>query len=245
MRAPVVRARGRRRSLHARSAIARYTRGGGHARMRATTFLSLLFAAAAGTAGVVTACANGGDVSSYSGGDDGGGAGDATIDGGEGSTPTGDGGTQDVGTGVDVFMCTPVGPTSDCTMAMNLGMLTPGQMTTAAGNIATLDGQAFFAVSFTGNATPTYHPLIALADGGSEFAFDILSDCNGVVLTCDDGDASGSTTWEEFYADASSFASDAFIPIPPAGDDGGVVVRVYRRAGMPLSCNQYALTVSQ
>ncbi|HEX8794162.1 MAG TPA: hypothetical protein VF765_24635 [Polyangiaceae bacterium] len=212
--------------------------------MRATTYLSLFLAAAAGTAGVVTACANGGDDTGYTAGDDGGSGGDATT-GGDGSMTMGDGGTQDGDAGVDVFMCTPVGPTSDCTMAMNLGTLTPGQMTNAMGNIATLDGQAFFAVSFTGNGQPTYHPLITLDDGGSEFAFDILSDCNGFVLTCDDGDASGSTTWEQYYVDASDYTRDVFVPIPPAGDDGGVVVRVYRRTGMPLSCNQYSLTVSQ
>lgn len=210
--------------------------------MRATTYLSLFLAAVAGTAGVVTACANGGD-DNYSAGDDAALEGDAAA-GGDGSRTTGDGGMQDADAGVDVFMCTPVGPSSDCTMAMNLGTLTPGQMTTATGNIATLDGQAFVAVSFTGNAMPAYHPMIALADGGSEFAFDILSDCNGAVLTCADGDAMGTSTWEQFYLDAA-FSSDAFIAIPPAGDDGGVVVRIYRRTGMPLSCNQYALTVSQ
>lgn len=212
--------------------------------MRATTFLSVFLAAVAGTAGVVTACANGGDDSNYGSGDDGGLGGDATIDG-EASTTTGDGGTQDGDTGVDVFMCTPVGPPSDCTMAMNLGILTPGQMVNATGNIATMDAQAFVAVSFTGNNQPTYHPLITLDDGGSEFAFDILSDCNGVVLTCDDGDAMGSSTWEQYYLDAADYMRDVFIPIPPAGDDGGVVVRIYRRTGMPLSCNQYSLTVSQ
>ena len=213
--------------------------------MRATTYLSLFLAAGAAAAGVVTACANGGDDDGYTAGDDGGSGGDATTNG-DGPTTTGDGGgTQDGGAGVDVFMCTPVGPPSDCTMAMNLGTLTPGQTATATGNIAMVDGQAFVTVSFTGNVTPTYHPLITFADGGSEFAFDILSDCNGLVLTCDDGDASGSTAWEQFYADGADFSSDAFVPIAPAGDDGGVVIRIYRRDGMPLSCNQYALTVSQ
>jgi hypothetical protein len=215
--------------------------------MRATTYLSLLFAVAAGTVGVVTACANGGDDEYTGSGDDGGGGlGDATTDG-EAGTTTGDGGMQDGDAGIDVFTCTAMGPSSDCTMAMNLGTLTPGQMVTATGNIATMDGQAYVAVSFTGNLTPTYHPQIALAEGGSEFAFDILSDCNGTVLMCPDevdDDAMGSSTWEEFYADAD-FKSDAFIPIPPAGDDGGVLVRIYRRSGMPITCDQYALTVSQ
>jgi hypothetical protein len=130
-------------------------------------------------------------------------------------------------------------------MAMNLGTLMQGQMMTAMGNIATTGGQAYVAVSFTGNLTPTYHPQIALTQGASEFAFDVLSDCNGTVLTCGEGDAAmGASTWEEFYADAD-FAHDAFIPIQPTGNNGGVVVRIYRRTGMPLSCNPYTLTVSE
>jgi hypothetical protein len=216
--------------------------------MRATTYLSLLFAAVAATAGAVAACANGGDDSGFTGGDDGGGLGDATTDGDD-ATPTGDGGTKGGDTGgPDVFTCTPVGPSSDCTMAMSLGTLMPGQMVSATGNIAMTGGQAYVAVSFTGNTTPTYHPLIALTEGGTEFAFDVLSDCTGTLLTCADDDAGddamGTSTWEEFYADAD-FSSDAFIAIPPAGNSGGVLVRIYRRSGMPLSCNQYALTVSQ
>jgi hypothetical protein len=212
--------------------------------MRAITYLSLFLAAATGTAGVVTACANGGGGDDDFAGGGEGGVGDATTNGD--GTMMGDGGTQDGDTGVDVFMCTPMGPPSDCTMAMNLGTLMPGQMVSATGNIATDAGEAYVAVSFTGNLTPTYHPLIALAEGGSEFAFDILSDCNGTVLTCGEGDAAiGNSTWEEFYADGADFSSDAFVPIQPTGDDGGVVVRIYRRSGMPLSCNTFALTVSQ
>ncbi len=217
--------------------------------MRATTYLSLLFVAVAGAAGAAAACANGGDDTSYTG-DDGGGSGDATT--GDGTAPTGDGGTQrDADAGRDVFMCTPVGPSSDCTMPMNLGTLTPGQTLSANGNIAMAGGQAFVAVTFSGNLVPSYHPQIALAEGGTEFAFDVLSDCSGSLLTCPDEEAgtddagSGTSTWEEYYADGAAFTSDAFVPIQPAGNNGGVVVRIYRRSGMPLSCNQYSLSVSE
>lgn len=219
--------------------------------MRATTYLSLLLLAVAGTAGAAAACATGGD-GTYAGGDaggDDGGYGDAA--GGDGASTMGDGGMHGADSARDAFMCTPMGPSSDCTMAMNLGTLTPGQMLSATGNIATAGGQAYVAVTFTGNVTPTYHPQIALSEGGAEFAFDVLSDCTGALLTCPDDEAAaddagtGTSTWEEFYADGAAFTSDAFVPIQPAGDDGGVVVRIYRRAGMPLSCNQYALTVSE
>jgi len=204
--------------------------------MRATTFLSLVFGTVASAAVVVTACANGGDDSNYSGDD--GGLGDATT-GGDGPK-TGDGAHGDTG-----LACTPVGPSSDCTMPTSLGTLTPGQMVNTTGNIATAGGQAYVTVSFAGNLTPAYHPQIALTEGESEFAFDILSDCSGTALACGDGDAAtGNATWEDFYGDAADFASDAFVPIE-TGNDGGVVVRIYRRTGLPLSCNQYALTVSE
>lgn len=221
--------------------------------MRATTHLTLLFAAVAGSAGVAAACANGGDDTSYTGGGDDGGSGDGTA--GDGTTTMGDGGDggrQGADSAPDVPMCTPTGPSSDCTMAMNLGTLTPGQMLSATGNIATAGGQAYVAVTFSGNTTPAYHPQITLADGGTEFAFDVVSDCSGTLVTCADsldddaGDdaGTGTLTWEEYYADAA-FTSDHFVPIQPSGNDGGVLVRVYRRSGMPPSCNQYSLTVSE
>lgn len=59
----------------------------------------------------------------------------------------GDGGTRGADATPDVFTCTPAGPSDDCTMAMNLGTLTPGQMLSATGNIATAGGQAYVAVS--------------------------------------------------------------------------------------------------
>jgi hypothetical protein len=131
---------------------------------------------------------------------------------------------------------------------MDLGALMPGQMATASGNIVPVGSQAYVTVTFTGNASPGYHPQIALTTGATEFAFDVMSDCSGTVLDCDDQtDAgAGTSTWEEYYDDGGDFSNlDAFVPIPPSGDDGGVVVRVFRRAGQPASCNQYTLTVSE
>ena len=75
------------------------------------------------------------------------------------------------------------------------------------------------------------------------------SDCSGTaVLGCDDlmNAAAGTSTWEEFYGDGGDFSNaDAFVPIPPSGNDGGVLVRIYRRPGQPATCNQYTLTVSE
>jgi hypothetical protein len=132
---------------------------------------------------------------------------------------------------------------------MDLGVLQPGQMASASGNIVPVGSQAFVSVTFSENATPGYHPQIALTTGGTEFAFEVESDCSGTaVLGCDDlmDAAAGTSTWEEFYGDGGDFSNaDAFVPIPPSGNDGGVLVRIYRRPGQPATCNQYTLTVSE
>lgn len=216
--------------------------------MRASTTLSLIVLAVASVAAAVVACAGGSD--DYYGGAEGGGDDGGGGDGTTGDGASGDGGTQTDGSSRDVFNCSPVGPSNMCATAMDLGMLTQGQSMMVNGNIATAGGQAYVAMSFSGNTLPGYHPQIALTMGATEFAFDVLSDCNGATLFCDDEEAAtGMSTWEEFYSDAGDAADfsnvDAFAPIPPSGDDGGVVVRIYRRTGKPLTCNPYVLTVSE
>lgn len=208
--------------------------------------MALLGVAAAGLA-VVVACASGGDDTATGSGDDGGGVGD---DGSIGPGDDGGGGTKDGGGGGgDAWHCTPMGPPSTCASAMDLGTLSPGQMATASGNLASLTGEAYVSVTFSGNTLAAYHPLITMSSGATEFAFDVLTDCTGTVAVCDDFEAgvpANLSTWEEFYGDASDFANaDAFIPVPPSGNDGGLLVHIYRRSGKPLSCNNYTLTVSE
>jgi len=219
------------------------TVGARAARIPAILWIVLL-ALAAATGVTVFACASGGADQANVSGDDGGGDG---AGGGPDATSTGDGGHVDAGCG-SACQCSPTGPPSSCAAAMDLGVLQPGQMASATGNIVPVGSQAYVSVTFTGNATQGYHPQIALTTGETEFAFDVASDCSGTLLGCDDqSDASsGTSTWEEYYEDGGDFTNaDAFVPIPPSGDDGGVIVRVYRRPGQAASCNQYTLTVSE
>jgi len=221
----------------------------GAARVPAILSIVLLGTASAAAAAFL-ACANGGGDEAYAGGTDdgGGGAGDGpSLSDGPDATSAGDGGGDaDGGCGV-ACQCTPQGPPSSCASAMSLGALQPGQMATASGNIVPAGSQAYVSITFTGNASPGYHPQIALTSGATEFAFDVVSDCSGTLVTCDDQNdgSSGNATWEEYYGDGGDFANDAFVPIPPAGNDGGVIVRIYRRTGQPASCNQYTLTASE
>ena len=211
--------------------------------------LAIVLLALASAAGVaVVACASGGGDEAYVGTGDGG-DGDGGG-GGSDAASTGDGGhPADGGCGA-ACQCSSMGPPGTCAAAMSLGALQPGQMTSASGNIVPSGAEAWVSVTFTGNTSPSYHPQIALTSGATEFAFDVMSDCSGTVLSCDDeadaGPGSGTATWEEFYGDGGDFSNaDAFVPIPPSGNDGGVVVRVYRRTGQPASCNQYTLSVSE
>ena len=206
----------------------------------------VLLALASATGVAVVACANGGgDDQAYGSGTDDGGDG---AGGGSDATSTGEGGHPlDAGCG-SACQCTSTGPPSSCAAAMSLGALQPGQMASASGNIAPAGSQAYVSVTFTGSASQGYHPQIALTMGAMEFEFDVMSDCSGTALTCDDeaGSSSGTSTWEEYYGDGGDFSNpDAFVPIPPSGDDGGVIVRVYRRTGQAATCNKYTLTVSE
>jgi hypothetical protein len=194
----------------------------------------------------VVACASGGDAPvdlGDGGGDEGGiGSGDGGSggDGGDATTKTGDGGCG------AACNCSAMGPPSSCAAAMSLGTLSVGQTASATGNLVTTTAEAYVSVSFTDNVNLAYHPTIALTQGASEFAFDVISDCSGSFLECADDEAgSSATTWEEFYADASDADPDVFVPIMPAGDDGGVIIRIHRQSGKSASCNTYQLTISE
>jgi hypothetical protein len=210
--------------------------------------LALATATAAGVAILACASGGGGGDDVYGGGtDDGGGGGDG-AGGGPDARTTGDGGHPVEAGCPTACPCGPMGPPSSCTAAMSLGTLTPGQMASASGNIVPATSQAYVSVTFTGNTSPGYHPQIALTTGAMEFAFDVTSDCAGTLLGCDDqtDGGAGLSTWEEYYGDGGDFSNpDAFVPIAPSGNDGGVIVRVYRRTGQAATCNQYTLTVSE
>ena len=215
-----------------------------------------LLVAGALAAALAAACATGVDNTS---GDDGGG--DDSISPPDGIAPSEGGlgpeGSQVDRMGVDVPTCTASGPATTCAAPATLGPLMPTQMMTSTGNLVPLGQDAYLSVAFTGNTSASYHPSINLTQGATEFVFDVLSDCSGTTLPCGDpegglpeaGASTGLTTWEvqytggDFTSEAAAGTDGAFEPIPAVGSGGTVIVHVYRRAGLPLSCNQYTLTV--
>jgi hypothetical protein len=209
--------------------------------------VAVLLAVGSIAGSLAAACASGTEVDSP---DDAGDGGDGTLsDDGPGS----EGGYADRG-GRDVVTvtCTPSGPPTTCAAPTNLGSLMPTQTTTSTGNLVTAGEDAYLTVTFNGNTSEDYHPSIALTKGASEFVFDVFSDCNSTTLTCGDqdgGPSTGVTTWEvqytggDFNSDAAAGTDGAFDPIPPVGAMGTVFVHLYRKSGLPVSCNDYTLTV--
>jgi hypothetical protein len=198
------------------------------------------------------ACATGAESdSAYDGGDDGSG-GDGTLS--EGG-PNPEGGQADHA--VDVATCTPSGPPTTCSSPTSLGSMMPAQTVTSTGNLVPLGQDAYLTVTFTGNTSEDYHPNITLTKGASEFLFDVFSDCSGTALPCGDqedddteaGTSIGLTTWEveytggDFNSEAAPGTDGAFEPIPAVGNGGTVLVHLYRKDGLPVSCNEYTLTV--
>jgi hypothetical protein len=90
-----------------------------------------------------------------------------------------------------------------------------------------------------------------MSGGFTEFAFDVYSTC-GNELGCgnEGGSSNGLSEWETVYTagDPNSFPPGGtvsnFIPIPPVGSNGAVIVHVYRRSGQPVSCNDYTLSIT-
>jgi hypothetical protein len=208
--------------------------------------LAALLAAGSMAVALAAACASGGDTASA--GDDGGG-GDGTLSG-DGPGPEGsysDRGGRDVST----LTCTP-SPQTTCASPTNLGSMMPAQTMTSTGNLVPATQDAYLTVTFNGNTSEDYHPSITLTKGASEFLFDVFSDCNSTSLACGDtdgGPSTGLTTWEvqytggDFNSDAAAGTDGAFEPIPAVGAMGTVFVHVYRKTGLPVSCNEYVLTV--
>jgi hypothetical protein len=157
-----------------------------------------------------------------------------------------------------------------CTQAGSLGAtLTVGQTLTPVGStMAPAPGQqgapteGWFTVKFDDNEAPdtAFHPKIVLSSPNSEFIMDIYSTCTGTFLSCgnEGGSSQGVTTWEVYYGPPTGLQPDTFPhtqngtttpshfeQIPTIGDGGQVWIRVYRKPGVPPSCNEYELTASE
>jgi hypothetical protein len=134
-----------------------------------------------------------------------------------------------------------------CTSASALSAIAVGGSTSVTGSIDTVGGANWFAVTFTGNTNQSFHPHITLSTNpNNEFIFDVSSDCTGTMELCgtEGGNCTAKTQWETSYSAAAismgDLTSPALIPIPVTV----VYLRVYRVAGMPLTCDQFTVTLS-
>ena len=142
--------------------------------------------------------------------------------------------------------CTSAGSSSVCATPSSIGALMVGQSTVFTGNLVPAAQEAYLSVTFNGNANPAYHPHITLTQGVGEFVFDILTNCSGTLITCavEGGSSNTRTDWEEVYTAGDSSQPTEFNAIPAVGVGGTVIVHVYRTAGLPVTCNNYVLTIS-
>jgi len=160
------------------------------------------------------------------------------------------------GTCGDGCECTSSGSSSNCSAptALNGGApIAVGNGTTYTGNLVPNGNSvAYLEVSFGGNTNTAYHPLITMTAGAAEFEFDVESTC-GTTLTCGAGDGTGGAStglasWEVVYTagDPTSYpvTGSHFIAIPPVGNNGTVIIYVYRKNQSLVDCNSYTLTIS-
>lgn len=142
--------------------------------------------------------------------------------------------------------CSTSNTSSSCNTPTSVGTLQVGQSVPFTGNLVPAGQEAYVAVTFSGNANGSYHPSVTLSLGSAEFAFDVLSNCSGTRISCgqEGGGSTGITTWEEFYAAGDPNQPANFNAIPAVGNNGTIIIHVYRRAGKPVSCNNYTLTIS-
>jgi hypothetical protein len=130
-----------------------------------------------------------------------------------------------------------------CGNAQGLGTLAvnASASVTATGKLPNNAEADWFAVTFTGNTSLTYHPKITIS-GDTGVVFEVLAGCSATgPMSCTDGTAGGVTTWEEFYS--AGDPNSAFIPISPVGNSGTVYIKVYRANGT-ATCNQFTITVT-
>jgi len=131
-----------------------------------------------------------------------------------------------------------------CAGPTPVGALSIGLSTTYTGNLVPLGAEQWLSVSFTGNTSTAYHPRIRFTSNpGAAFRFDIVTNCAGTLLACgvEGGNSMAIQDWE---TSTTAVAPGYRTPIPPVGSGGTVLVHVYRRAGLPVTCDSYTITFS-
>jgi hypothetical protein len=141
--------------------------------------------------------------------------------------------------------CQTTGQSASCAGPTSLGTVNLGQVATTSGNLVPAGQEAWYQVTFTGNTSTAYHPRVVFTNNpGNAFQFDIRTNCAGGAPACgsEGGVASALTDWEVLYTGGDP--SSAFNPIPPVGQNGTILIHVYRKAGAPVTCAQYTLQIS-
>jgi hypothetical protein len=150
----------------------------------------------------------------------------------------------------------------------DLGTLVPGQSIAPFSStlipvmVGGVPNSAWFAITFTGNGSTSYHPKITLADPNDEFVMDVHTDCAGaLVSTCNTAGEAGSTfgvgVFETYYlgagppaapnppADPTSVNINGVSNFTPIAVTGTLYIHVYRvNPNVGTTCNQYTLTAS-
>lgn len=144
--------------------------------------------------------------------------------------------------------CQDSGNPTTCAGSANLGTIALGANTTKTGNLPTTGEENWFNVTFGGQGGTTYHPKIVLTSPGSQFVFDIVSNCTGGAQACgsESGTANFRTTWEVTSGGDPAgvgINTPTYSPTPAVGTNGTVWIRVYRATGNP-TCDNYTLTIS-
>lgn len=142
--------------------------------------------------------------------------------------------------------CTTSGTSASCAAPSSLGTLQVGQSTTYTGNLVPAGQEAYLTVTFAGDTNISYHPHVRMTAGASQFALDVLTNCAGSAMACgtEGGNSVNRTDWEVVYTGGDPNNPVNFNPIPPVGSNGIVIIHVYRRAGQPVTCGTYTITVS-
>jgi hypothetical protein len=144
------------------------------------------------------------------------------------------------GTGCE---CLSSGVSSSCSLPASIGTISVGNTTTQTANLVPAGKENWYTVTFTGNTSTLYHPRVRFTSNpGNYFRFDIYSNCSGASPACgvEGGVATSKTDWEVFKNPANGYNN----PIPPVGNGGTILIKVYRAAGAPITCDSYTLTIS-
>ncbi|EYF06307.1 Hypothetical protein CAP_2185 [Chondromyces apiculatus DSM 436] len=130
-----------------------------------------------------------------------------------------------------------------CSLPASLGTVNVGGQTTTSSNLVPAGKENWYVINFTGNTNANYHPRVRFTSNpGNAFRFDVRTNCAGGTMACgvEGGVSNGLTDWETYHPAANGFNQ----PVPPAGNNGQVLIRVYRVAGAPVNCTDFTLAIS-